>query len=185
MSNWSGKSKGTPLGYWFFIVFIKNLGLGFTYGFLHFVVLYYFLFSWKTSSAIREFYQKGLGWGRLASIRGVYRNYYALGQMLIDKVAMASNMVHLFDLHSQGHEHIINMVKDNTGGILISAHFGNWEVAGHLMTNYGGTINVVMYEAEHEQIKKDRGAQHRRQKVQRNPNKGRHVARICHISSTA
>ena len=92
MANWSGRSKGTPLGYWFFIVFIKYLGLGFAYGFLHFVVAYYFLFSWKTSAAIYEFYRKGLGHGRLASVRGIYLNYYALGQMLIDKVAMASGI---------------------------------------------------------------------------------------------
>lgn len=153
MANWSGRSRGTPLGYWFFILFIRHLGLRFTYGFLHFVVAYYFLFSWKTSRAIRDFYSLGLGRSRWQSIRGIYRNYYALGQMLIDKVAMASGMQHLFDLRSTGNEHIINMAKDCTGGILISAHVGNWEVAGHLMVNYGGIINVVMYEAEHEQIK--------------------------------
>lgn len=154
MSNWSGKSRGTPLGYWFFIFFMKNLGLGFTYGFLHFVVCYFFLFSWKTSGALYTFYRKGMRKSKLQSTLGIYRSYYAIGQMLIDKVAMASGMVDRFDLHSDGHHHIIDMVKNNTGGILISAHVGNWEVAGHLMTNYGGTINVVMYEAEHEQIKR-------------------------------
>lgn len=154
MANWTGRSKGTPLGYWFFIVFIRNLGLGFTYGFLHFVVAYYFLFSWKTSRAISDFYRKGLGYGRWSAIRGIYRNYYALGQMLIDKVAMASGMVDRFELFSTGQEHIISMAKDGTGGILISAHLGNWEVSGHLMVNYGGKVNVVMYEAEHEQIKR-------------------------------
>jgi len=154
MASWSGRSKGTPLGYWFFIFFMKNLGLGFTYGFLHFVVAYYFLFSWKTSRALFGFYRKGLRKSIPQSILGIYRNYYAIGQMLIDKVAMGSGMVERFDLHSCGHEHIISMAKDGTGGILISAHLGNWEVAGHLMVNYGGIINVVMFEAEHEQIKR-------------------------------
>jgi predicted LPLAT superfamily acyltransferase len=154
MAKWSGKSKGTPLGYWFFIQFIRHLGLGFTYGFLHFVVAYYFLFSWKTSRAIYDFYRKGLKTGRWEAFWGIYRNYYALGQMLIDKVAMASGFAEKFDLRSDGNEHIINMAKENTGGILISAHVGNWEVAGHLLVNYGGVFNVVMYEAEHEQIKR-------------------------------
>ena len=39
------------------------------------------------------------------------------------------------------------------GGILLSAHIGNWDVAGHLFTRLETRINIVLYDGEHEQIK--------------------------------
>lgn len=37
--------------------------------------------------------------------------------------------------------------------MLLSAHVGNWEIAGHLLKRLNTTINVVMYDGEQEQIK--------------------------------
>ena len=153
MAGWSGKSRGNALGYWFFIFFMKNLGMGFTYGFLHFVVLYFFLFSWSSSKWIYRYYRDGLRYGVLKSIAGVYKTYYVFGQVIIDKVAMASGIKDRFNLTHNGAEHIRNMVENKTGGILISGHMGNWEIASHLMRGYGGVVNVVMYDEEHQKIK--------------------------------
>lgn len=154
MSEWSGKSRGNALGYWFFIFFMKHLGLGFTYGFLHFVVLYFFLFSWSSSKWIYRYYRDGLCYGVLKSIAGIYRTYYVFGQVIIDKIAMMSELRDKFDLKHEGTEYIRDMVQNKTGGILISGHTGNWEIAGQLMRGYGGKVNVVMYDEEHQQIKK-------------------------------
>ena len=154
MSEWNGKSRGNALGYWFFIFFMKNLGMGFTYGFLHFVVLYFFLFSWSSSKWIYRYYRDGLGCGVLESIVGIYRTYYVFGQVIIDNVAMMSEMRDKFNLKHDGTEFIRDMVEKETGGILISGHMGNWEIGGQLMRGYGGKVNVVMYDEEHQQIKK-------------------------------
>ena len=154
MSEWSGKSRGNALGYWFFIFFMKNFGLGFTYGFLHFVVLYFFLFSWSSSKWIYNYYREGLGYGFGKSIAGIYKTYYVFGQVIIDKVAMASGGGEKFNLTHNGAEFIRDMVENETGGILISGHMGNWEIASHLMRGYGGKVNVVMFDEEHQKIKK-------------------------------
>ena len=154
MSGWSGKSRGNALGYWFFIFFMKNLGMGFTYGFLHFVVLYFFLFSWESSKWIYDYYRNGLQYGVWKSVVNIYKSYYVFGQVIIDKVAMASGIKDRFNLTHNGAEFIRNMVENKTGGILISGHMGNWEIASHLMRGYGGVVNVVMYDEEHQKIKK-------------------------------
>ena len=154
MSEWSGKSRGNALGYWFFIFFMKNLGLGFTYIFLHFVVLYFFLFSWDSSKWIYRYFRDGHGYGKLKSLLSIYKTYYVFGQVIIDKVAMMSELRERFDLKHDGTQFIKGMVENKTGGILISGHTGNWEIAGQLMRGYGGKVNVVMYDEEHQQIKK-------------------------------
>lgn len=133
---------------------MKNLGLGFTYAFLHFVVLYFYLFSWSSSKWIYDYYRNALHYSVWKSVVGIYRSYYVFGQVIIDKVAMASGIKDRFRLTHNGSEVIKSMVTDKTGGILISGHMGNWEIASHLMRNYGGVVNVVMYDEEHQQIKK-------------------------------
>jgi predicted LPLAT superfamily acyltransferase len=53
----------------------------------------------------------------------------------------------------EGIEHIENMVAAGKGGILLSAHLGNWEAAGHMLKRVNTTINIVMYDGEEQQMK--------------------------------
>jgi len=57
-----------------------------------------------------------------------------------------------FRYTSEGVENIHKMVEEGKGGILISAHNGNWELAGHALS-IATTINIVLFEGEHEKIK--------------------------------
>ena len=128
--------------------------MGFTYFFLNFVALYFFLFSWSSSKWIYKYYRKGHRYGVLQSLAGIFRTNYVFGQVILDKVALAAGLKDKFNLSHHGAEHIENMVKNETGGILISGHIGNWEIASHLMRKYGGKVNVVMFDEEHQKIKK-------------------------------
>ncbi len=153
MSSWQGKSKGTPLGYRIFVWILKHFGVSPAYFLLRFVVLYYFLFSWKASGHIYRLYRHKLGFGRLKSLRYLYRNYYLLGQGLIDKVVMMAGIPNAFSFDFDGEENLRDIARRKKGGILLSAHIGNWDVAGHLFTRLETAINIVMYDGEHEKIK--------------------------------
>ena len=153
MSSWQGKSKGTPLGYRIFVWILKNAGLSPAYFLLRFVVFYYFLFSWKASGHIYRLYRHKLGFGTGKSLRYLYRNYYLLGQGLIDKVVMMAGIPNKFSFDFDGEENLRAIAQLKKGGILLSAHIGNWDVAGHLFTRLETPINIVMYDGEHEQIK--------------------------------
>ncbi len=73
--------------------------------------------------------------------------------MLIDKTMIMSGMKDQFTSASFGAENMQAIVAGNKGGILLGAHLGNWEIAGHYLMNYGDTINILVYDREHEQIK--------------------------------
>ena len=68
MSLWQGKSKGTTLGYRIFVWVLKNFGVLPAYFLLRFVVLYYFLFSFKSSRQIYSLYHRKLGYSRFSSV---------------------------------------------------------------------------------------------------------------------
>ncbi|HRG89846.1 MAG TPA: lysophospholipid acyltransferase family protein [Chitinophagales bacterium] len=153
MAEWKGKSRGNKLGYSIFVFLFKNFGVYPAYFVLYFVVLYYFFFSPETSRHIYYFFNKRIGYGTIKSVFKIYISYYRLGQMLIDKVMIMSGMKDKFTSQSFGAENLRAIVAGNKGGILLGAHLGNWEIAGHYLMNYGDTINILVYDREHEQIK--------------------------------
>jgi predicted LPLAT superfamily acyltransferase len=153
MSAWQGKSKGTPLGYRIFVWILKTFGILPAYFLLRFVVLYYFFFSFTASRHIYTLYRRKLGFGRISSLIKLYRNYFLLGQGLIDKVVIKAGIKNKFGFYCDGIENLHKISALEQGGILLSAHIGNWDVAGHMFKEMGTTINIVMYDAEHEQIK--------------------------------
>jgi predicted LPLAT superfamily acyltransferase len=154
MSSWHGKSKGTPLGYRIFVWVLKTFGVLPAYFLLRFVVLYYFFFSFKASRQIYLLYRRKLGYGWFSSTIKVYRNYFLLGQGIIDKVVMMSGIKNNFSFDFDGEENLRKIVAMGKGGILLSGHIGNWDVAGHLFKRLETAINIVLYDGEDEQIKK-------------------------------
>jgi predicted LPLAT superfamily acyltransferase len=153
MSAWKGKSKGTTLGYRIFVWVLKQFGVLPGYFLLRFVVLYYFFFSLKASRQIYILYRRKLGYGRFSSIIKVYKNYWFLGQGIVDKVVLMSGIKNNFSFEFDGEENLRKIAALEKGGILLSAHIGNWDVAGHLFTRLQTPVNIVLYDGEHEQIK--------------------------------
>jgi predicted LPLAT superfamily acyltransferase len=153
MPGWQGKSKGTALGYRIFVALLKKGGLRPAYLLLRFVALYYFLFSYKSSKTIYQFFRIRLGFGKWGSLSRIYRNYYLFGQSLIDKVVVMAGIPQKFSFDFDGEQNLHKMVEMGKGGLLLSAHIGNWEIAGHLLIRLGTRIHIVIFDGEQQQIK--------------------------------
>jgi len=153
MPSWQGKSRGTTFGYSIFVGILKSFGVLPAYFLLRFVTLYYFLFSYKSSKFIFDYFHRRLGFSSFKSLFKIYSNYYSLGQTVIDKVVIMSNIPNRFSFDFDGEEHLREIVNLQKGGLLLGAHIGNWEIAGHLLERLGTTINIVMFDGEHQQIK--------------------------------
>lgn len=154
MPRWQGKSKGTPLGYRIFVFVCKNLGLIPAYTLLRFVAFYYFVFSLQSSKIIYSYFRRRHHFNRIKSILKIYKNYYYLGQSLLDKMVVFAGLNNQFTFHFDGIENLKEIVAMGKGGILLSAHVGNWEMAGHHLEHLNTKINIVMFDGEHEKIKK-------------------------------
>lgn len=154
MPSWEGKSKGNKLGYSIFIGTLRYGGVLPAYVLLRFVAAYYFLFSYSSSRPIFQYFHTRVGYGWWRSLLSVYRNYYVFGQVLIDKVVVMSGIGNRFTFEFEGEHHLREITAAGKGGIMLSAHLGNWEVAGHLFRRLETRINIVMFDGEHERIKK-------------------------------
>jgi predicted LPLAT superfamily acyltransferase len=153
MPSWQGKSKGQPLGYRIFVSVLIMGGVRPAYLLLRFVTLYYLLFSYKATKSIFNYFNKRHGYTVLKSIFKVYQNYNLLGQSLIDKVVIMSGIPNKFTFNFTGRNNLHDIAALKKGGLLLTAHIGNWETASHLLHEVDTPTNVVIFDGEDEGIK--------------------------------
>lgn len=153
MSQWDGRSKGTTLGYRIFIVLLKKGGVNAAYGLLKLVKYYYRWMMPGITGNLRTLYQEHLHYSRKTSGRMIGRNIELFGQTIIDKIATMSGMKTPLSVERTGEDCLNELARGGQGGILVSAHLGNYEMAGHLLKRYNTMINIVMYDGEARQLK--------------------------------
>jgi predicted LPLAT superfamily acyltransferase len=153
VASWQGKSKGAKWGYQIFVAILRHFGVRPAYFLLRFVAFYYFLFSYKTTKPLLSFFKNRLGYGRGHAYLKVYQSYYRIGQSIIDRVVAMAGIPNPFTFNFDGEHHLRQMVANGKGGLLISGHLGNWEIAGFLLKRLQTSINVLIFDGEREQIK--------------------------------
>ncbi|ANO47511.1 lipid A biosynthesis acyltransferase [Flavobacterium columnare NBRC 100251 = ATCC 23463] len=155
MSQWDGKSKGTLLGYKIFVFCIKKLGIRTAYAVLFFVAFYYFLTQFKSNRAIFYYLHNRQKQNKFKAFLNIYKSYFVFGQTLIDKVAISAGLRNKFTYEFDGVEILKKLLAEKKGGVLISAHVGNFEIAEHFFgdINLECQINLVTTDLEHSVIK--------------------------------
>ncbi len=152
MSSWEGKTRGGLTGYRIFLFLLNTLGIRAAYSLLYFVASYYVLFVPKARKPMYYYFNSVLGFGRVKSFMYLFKNNISFGKSLIDKVAILSDVKNKFTFNFEGEEHLHDMAA-NEGGLIISAHIGNWEIAGNLLERIDTKVHIVMLDAEHQKIK--------------------------------
>jgi len=155
MSEWDGKSKGSLLGYKIFVFCIRKLGIRPSYFILYFVATYYFLFLKKTNRVTFYYFHNRLGYSSTKAKKMVFMSYYTFGQTLIDKTAISAGMRNRFTYEFDGIQRLRELLANKNGGVLISAHIGNFEIAEYFLSDLDDEfkINLLTTDMEHRVIK--------------------------------
>lgn len=151
MSFWEGKTRGGSTGYQIFIFFLQKVDIRFSYALLRIVAVYFWIFSNK--KPLIYFYHNRLQYSKWLGYKAIYNNYIMLGECLLDKIVVMAEIKNKFTYDFEGEEYLHQLAKDKKGAILIGAHVGNWEIAGHLLKRIDTKVNIVMLDAEHQKIK--------------------------------
>ena len=151
--QWNGKSRGGRFGYQFFVYTIRLLGLRCAYVFLAFIVIYFIPFAPKATRAIWRYNRQKRRLGVLASVKELYCHYYVFGQTLIDKMAMRGGLNEKYRYEFDNYTRFLEILNSGEGVVMMGAHIGCWEAGAGFFGTYGKKINIVMLDAEHQQIK--------------------------------
>lgn len=155
MATWKGKSRGTLLGFRIYVKIIKSFGLLAAYFVLLFVAAYFIIFSFSSTRSTYYLFRKRLGYSALSSAFQVYRSYFTFGRIQLDRVAITNGLKNKFSFEFDGVEHIESLLKQKKGGILLTAHIGNFNLAKHFFEerHAEAVVNLVVTDFEHKQIK--------------------------------
>ncbi len=155
MTQWSGKSKGTILGYKIFVYCIKKLGIRAAYSVLVFVAFYYFVAYPTSFKAMFSYFRYRQQFSFFKVVLAVYKSYFTFGQVLIDKIAISAGLRNKFTFDFDGIDILKQLLSEGKGGILISAHIGNFEIAEKFFADidFNCQIHIVTVDQEHSVIK--------------------------------
>ena len=64
-----------------------------------------------------------------------------------------SGIENKFTYDFEGEENLREIVSLQKGGMLLSAHIGNWDIAGHLLKRLDTRIHIVMFDGEEKKIR--------------------------------
>ncbi len=122
------------------------------YAFLSLVVVYFIPFAPRATRAVWFYNRRILGYGRLHSAVKLYAHYYALGQTIIDRVAIGSGMERKYKFEFENYDAFLRVIDGGRGAVIIGAHVGCGH-GGRFFGDYARKMHLVMYDAEYRQIK--------------------------------
>jgi predicted LPLAT superfamily acyltransferase len=155
MATWKGKSRGSLIGFRIYVQIIKRTGLYSAYFVLLFVAAYFIFFSFTSTKSTYYLFRKRLAYSPFRAALNVYRSYFTFGRIQLDRVAITSGLKHKFTFEFDGVEHIDKLLEQKKGGILLTAHIGNFNLAKHFFEerHSEAVVNLVVTDFEHRQIK--------------------------------
>lgn len=153
--HWSGTGqlRGGAGGIRFFILALKILGLPLTY-LLAIPPAIYFSFVSPDVPATMDYHRRIFGplprWKRRWL---VFRHFLNFGQALIDRTAILAGQTKYFSFSFDNEHYLRNAVAEGHGVLLLTAHLGNWEAAGQLLSRLNVPVTVTGFDNESAEIR--------------------------------
>ena len=144
--NWQGTTDGTTWMHRNLIRLMRFLPLRLFYAFVAlFVVPFYFLFS-KGYRPMYHYFNKRLGYSPVKSFAFVYRNYRRFSQVILDRFYMIGGG--RFDFEVENYHLYQELANEESGFMILSAHVGNYELAGYTLVADKKRFNVLVFGGE-------------------------------------
>ncbi len=145
---WGAPSRGGYWGHLFFVVLVKVFGPGFAYLFLYPITVYFLFAAPENRRASMEYLDRALGpatglkkWARS------YRHFLAFARVMVDRLVLGAAGKTAFKMHETHVEHIVDASKSGKGVIMVTAHFGNYDVAAGLLDGrLGAPLAMVAFQ---------------------------------------
>jgi predicted LPLAT superfamily acyltransferase len=83
----------------------------------------------------------------------VFKHFLSFGCALIDRTAILAGDTRYFSFSFDGEHHLREAVAEGRGVLLLTAHLGNWQAAGQLLSRLDVPVNVTGFDHETSEIR--------------------------------
>ena len=142
-TSWTNiAERGSVLGIWMMVVLCRLLGRGFARLVLRVVVLYFVLFAPGARRASRDYLRRV---DRPSGFWAVYGHCLRFAHCTLDRLFWAMGRQEAFELTTTGSEHLVQLVRERRGALLLGAHLGSFEAMVGVARHESVPLNIVGY----------------------------------------
>lgn len=156
MKQWNGKTGGGELGQRALLLLFRYFNVKVGYVILYVVVPFYMLFARKGFESIYDYFRQRQSYSPWQAFWATYRNHHLFGQMLLDRFALYAGQKNRFRVEISGAEYFDHLLNSPLGGIVASAHVGNFEIMGYLLHQDRKAIHALVYGGESQTMQRNR-----------------------------
>ena len=152
--NWAGTTYGNNWMHKWLIRLLRFIDTRILYLFVTIFIIPVYLILNPSRGIAYRFFRKRIGYGRLKSAWKTYVNHCLFGQVVVDKFAMYAGKK--FKVEIEGYENFARLAAKKEGFVQLSAHIGNYEIAGYTLVCENKRINALVYAGEKESVMRNR-----------------------------
>lgn len=153
--EWKGSTAGTPWMHRWLIRSLRVLSLRFVYaGAVVFVIPFCMLFAHKGYISIYHFFRRRLNQRPLRAFWNTYVNHCHFAQVIIDRFYVYGGG--RFDFEIENYDLYLRLAAEPGGFVILSAHVGNYEVAGYTLAAKTKRFNALVYGGEAQTVMQNR-----------------------------
>ena len=101
-----------------------------------------------------RYFRQRIGYGRLKSAWKTYVNHCLFGQVVVDKFAMYAGKK--FNVEIENYDKFLDLAAKEDGFVQLSAHIGNYEIAGYTLVAESKRFNALVFAGEKTSVMQNR-----------------------------
>ena len=151
--KWEGTTYGNSLMHRWLIAILRTVDVRLIYWFARICVIPFLLFL-PGFGHIYRYFRRCHGEGPLRAFGHAYCNHCLFAEVVIDRFAMYAGRH--FDIQVEGYEHFQRLAQHPEGFVQLSAHVGNYELAGYSLVSDTKRLNALVFFGEKESVMRNR-----------------------------
>lgn len=153
-TKWVGTTYGNSWMHRWLIRLLRFFNIKVIYAFVAIFVIPVCLLVNPGRKVIYKYFREIWGLRPVTAFLKTYKNFCLFGQVVVDKFAMYAGKQ--FDIEIEGYAHFRNLEEQSEGFIQLSAHVGNYEIAGYTLKAENKRLNALVFGGEKETVMANR-----------------------------
>jgi predicted LPLAT superfamily acyltransferase len=154
MQKWAGTTYGNDWMHRWLIRMLRYIDTRILYLFVAVFIIPVCLVVNPSRGIAYRYFRHRIGYGRLKSAWKTYVGHCLFGEAVVDKFAMYAGKK--FKVEVEGYREFLSREEREEGFVQLSAHIGNYEIAGYSLVCENKRLNALVFAGEKESVMRNR-----------------------------